>query len=175
MKYFLLILAMTTFAKINIFSKDIQYINADETDHDIEAKGDTLYIVTDLTSYSSGSIIVKFVADSDTGVTSKSFFYRIASTKNEDVEKSSFSNIETVNYAGTLGGTTFNAPYLIEDDDNYGILKITGLEDGDDITITITYKSTSYIVLVIVIIIACALVLGAIICYICKKCFRCCA
>ena len=164
MKYFLLLLILITFTKINIFSKIID-INIDG-EEDVDPDGETLYIRTDLSSKSGG--FLTFVIETEENENPK-FNYQVVQSKDEDLEKIEYEDVEYKKTNPKLSIANFYVIYYFSDSDKYGILKITGLKGSDDITIKITYTSSGDSAIIIIIVIAACILLGIIICWVCKK------
>ena len=168
MKYFLLLLTLITFTKINIFSKIVDININEETDIDFD--GGTLYIRTDLSSSSGGTIIVEMETEENE---TPSFNYKLVESKDVNVETITYDEIEYLKTTPRITVALFRVLYFFNDSDKYGVLKITGLTGDAEPSVKITYKTNSDIAVIVIVIVAVAILLGIVICWICKKFIRC--
>ena len=177
MKYFYLILILIIFSKINISSETILYVDPGEECFNYTLTNITnseVYIVSNISSLSSGGIVVTFETNNtNTTTDDDSFNYLISQVKDEIVNQSNFINIRALKTTIHQNKNTFSTLYFIDDTDKYGILKVKKVEEGQNISIKVMYTKASSFIIYIVIFIAIVLVVGIIVGCLVKKISTC--
>ena len=172
MKYFSFILSLIIIVSIKSSTDNIIILDIDKKDT-ITLSLDTYYIKTSL-SGKSGNILINIHTpkDQDNKI---DFSYRIASSLEDDVEKSAFQSVSSTTTTESNSYVDYSVIYRVESKDKVGILKMTNLKNKQVATISASFYSDKTIIIYIIVIVVVLLliIIGVVIC-ICKGLLRCC-
>ena len=171
MRYFYLVLSLFIIVSVKSSTDNVLKLKINRS-RQVTFETDTYYIVTKLDD-SDGAITVTIETPKNYSLSNDNFFFRIASSEDEDVEKQEFKPNTTLISTEENNNKKYFVSYEVGSDDKVGILKITGLQNGQTANIEISFTSSTSVALVICfVILILVIILVLILCFI-KGCIKC--